>query len=641
MYRKDDKKQSTNILFQIQHEVKHFYETPAIFFTRKNYTDLLYDAMVAIRRALLNEAPRKDIRDIIVDIHLQWLSAVNEIKEYKSTIDMDNLDREYVYVVIEYTMEEIDKRLMYHRRYIEKYRPSYTIETNAQMQIELEVLEVMHKVVFDALGEQLKCFRNHASAYEFYMKLMTAVSELEDYMDKIHDSFILMLNYIMNGNEPDFIIDCSRFLQQLIEDLYYGSSATSKQFLEDIKKQDKTISDMTRYVRSQRLEIDVIRDKLERLEDLIAAANIGDDKSIVLKTLKIKKNYLLQRLDELDRKTMTAQTFAQLHGIPLVDAELCTCADFYKLRMFNHFIPLDNKHGLVTKLCSLWDSFFFGDKHKSVISILSASDVKEGSDEFGQYFIDHYGRKIYKKPDDDTFYQLNEHNVLVPVSDDDQNIYYYDDCGRYYLDATSKQRIYKANSTASDYVMEAPGEIIKIKEVRDGVTFFFDQFGRYYLDDDGTHIYKEPDTISEYEHDGFGNLVRRRTDLVTFEPCPDDANVTEDCKYLKNTVGSALRKCVAELIKLQPIDPIKYLAGSLIKHKADLVERERMAKQQEELEVEREIKANEEREAAEKRRRELAMLEHVGSEASYDSNLISYKSGGVTEVLEAVTAATE
>lgn len=615
-------------LFDISKEVKLFYETPIIYITKKDYADPLFNAMCSLRSALGNAASEKVI-DTMVDFHLQWLHAVNEIENFKKLIN--EISREDIYQSISFTIDALAARFKYFQRYMEKNRPELSNSDQAYLNAELEIVEDMHQDVTHTLLEKLKCFRNFDGDKEFRVKVNETIEELLHWFDKICDNLCNQVCKYVNINVPHLSSDLTKTLKQIVDDLHTSQTPSAVKMLEDLKEKGKELSSMVRCTAAHSLEISKVVEKINILDDRIKRLE-SEPTSAAVMALEHKKEYLEKRLNSLENLKTTLKSLHNLTEIKLEDIaeeELCVCEDFFHFRIFNHSLPLEEREKLVTELCYLWDLAVLGEREsrKSIISILSATDIKEEfTDDLGTFYIDEYSRKIYKVPDDDALHQLNELNQLVPLSDDENHIFFYDECGRYFIDPKTRQRVYKAHETASEYMLDSTGVLLKVKEERDGVTYYYDNYGRYFINKDGKHIYREEDTVSEYENDGLGNLVRIRSHPDLFTLCPGDANVTEDFKYLKQTVGKAIRVSIADCIIHQPADPIKYLSARLRKYRENLEIKEKRATEQAELNVEREIILAEERAAAERAAMEAALLAQGGSEASYDSNILKYTS---------------
>lgn len=624
---------SKAFLFDICKEVKHFYETPVIFLNHKDYSDIIFNTMCNIR-AIVSQGyntknSHNEMIDCIVDYHIEWLRAVGDIEAYQKHINEDEIDREEVYASVSYTIDALAARVKYFKRYMDKNLPLLTNDENANMHAELEIIEDMHKDVTHILHEKLKCFRDFVDETEFKLKVMNASDELLQWVDKINDGVSMALTKYVSLNIPHLTGDLTKTLQQIVDDLQSSQNPTSQKMLDDLKQKGNELSTMIRYTVTRDLEISKVVEKINVLEDRITRLE-SEPTSAAVMALQHKKDFLERRLASLENLKTTIKSLHGSADIPYDDVpkeELCICEDFFQLRIFNHALPPEERERLVTELCYLWDLAVFGEKsHKSIISILSAAEMKEKfEDDLGIFFVDDNNRKIYKLCDDETLYQPNENNELVPLSDDKEHIFYYDECGRYYISPKTRQRVYKAHATASEYMMDTSGVLLKVKEVRDGVTYHYDSFGRYYVNDEGKHIYRDVDAISEYENDGLGNLVRIRSHLDLFEMCPDDAHVTEDFKYLKQTVGPALQESIAAVIMNQPADPIKYLSTRLMKFRENIELKQKRFQDKEQLEIEREFRAAEER-TAERAAMEAALFAQGGSETSYDSNLLNYAS---------------
>lgn len=622
-----DSEAATLFIFDISKTIKQFYETPVIFVTKKDFSDVIFNSMCSIRTALL-EDDKNHVIDIIVDFHLNWLHIISELENFKKLIH--NLPKEDMYQAINYTIDAMGYRLKYYQKYMENIKPTLSNVNQANLLMDMEIVEDMHKEINRILLERLKCFRNYTSINEFILKVNDSTEELLTWIDKISDNFAKELTSYVNLNTPHLSSDLTKTLQQIVDDFQSSESPSALKIIDELKSKGHDLSTMIHCTTGHSLETSKVIEKIQILEDRIKRLETGPSSAAAM-ALTHKKQFLEQRLASLENLKITLKNLHQLKDVPSEEAdeeELCICEDFFQFRVFNHLLPLEEREKLVTELCYLWDLAVFGERNrKSIISILSAGEMKEEfTDELGTFYLDEYSRKIYKLPDDNALYQQNERNELVPVCDDAEHIYYYDDCGRYFIDSKTSQRVYKAHDTASEYMMDSTGVLLKVKEELDGIVYYYDSYGRYYINEEGKHIYREPDATSEYEHDGLGNLVRIRSYLDIFKPCPDDVHVTEECKYLKKTVGEALKVSIADTILHQPADPIKYLSARLIKYRENIEIQEKRHREAEELNIEREIIAAEERAAAEKAAMEAALLAQGGSEASYDSNLLKYRS---------------
>lgn len=630
----DLNKESIQFLFDISKEVKDFYEASVIFITKKDYSDNVFNTLCIVRKAVQEgiKANQNELIDCIVDYHLAWLHAVNDIEGFKKHIELD-LSRDEIFHAISFTIDAMNNRLKYYQRYMEKNRKKLpSIEQN-NLTAEIEIVEDMHTAVTNCLLDKLKCFRNpNTDESEFKVKAIAAADELLSWLDKINDGLSMQLSKYINLNVPQLRGDLTKALQQIVDELQSSDSPAAQKMLSDLKQRGRELTSMIRCTADRSLEISKVVEKINVLGDRISRLESvpSVQPSAALMGLKRKKEFLEKRLESLENLKTTLKDLreeGEFRFDDVTDEELCVCEDFFQLRIFNHVLPAEERERLVTELCYLWDLAVFGERsHKSIISILSAAEMKEEfSDELGTFYIDEYSRKIYKIPGDNVLYQPNEVNELVPLSDNKDHIYYYDECGRYFVDPKTRQRIYKAHAKASEYMMDTSGVLLKIKEERGGITYYYDNYGRYFIGNEGKHIYREEDSLSEYENDGLGNLVRIRSHADLMEPCPPDVNVTEDFKYLKHAVGPALRQCIADCITCRPSDPIKFLSCSLIKYREAQEMKDKHNKDKEELEVERELIRAEEQAAAERAALEAALLDQgVGEEASFDSNLLNY-----------------
>lgn len=630
----DLNKESIQFLFDISKEVKDFYETSVIFITKKDYSDTVFDTLCVVRKAVQEgiKANQNALIDYIVDYHLAWLHAVNEVEGFKKRVELD-LSRDEIFEAISLTIDAMNNRLKYYQRYMEKNRTLLSNLDQNNLTAEIEIVEDMHKAVTNSLLEKLTCFRNpNLDESEFKVKSLAAADELLNWLDKINDGLSMQLSKYINLNVPQLRGDLTKTLQQIVDELQSSDSPAAQKMLSDLKQRGRELTSMIRCTADRSLEISKVVEKINVLGDRISRLEIGpsEQPSAALMGLKRKREFLEKRLESLENLKTTLKILreeGEFHFDDVMDEELCVCEDFFQLRIFNHVLPAEERERLVTELCYLWDLAVFGERsHKSIISILSAAEMKEEfSDELGNFYIDEYSRKIYKIPGDDVPYQPNEANELVPLTDDKDHIYYYDECGRYFIDPKTRQRIYKAHAKSSEYMMDTSGVLLKIKEERGGITYYYDNYGRYFIGNEGKHIYREEDSLSEYENDGLGNLVRIRSQTDLMEPCPPDANVTEDFKYLKLAVGPALRQCIADCIACRPPDPIKFLSCSLVKYREAQEMKDKHNQDKEELEIERELIRAEAQAAAERAALEAALLEQgVGEEASFDSNLLNY-----------------
>lgn len=605
-------------LFDIIEDVKYFYETPVIYVTKRDFGDEVFNILCKLRSGQLNNIDNTSVMDLIVDFHLQWLQAISEIECFKQQIN--TYHRNDIHEVISFTIDSLNRRKKHLRQYVDSSKKSLNGENQRKLRWEMEIVEAMSKEVTYTVLEILTCFRNFTDDTEFYLKLNAATNNLMTWLDKIIDHVCIHCTKYFKITRVDLSSELISPLRKHILDLSTSSHSSALDFMNNIKLNGLTLSDMIRSPAVRNLEISKITELINTAEDRIKI--LGNQNTSVAADLNNKKMYLQQKLEFLKKcDTTLSQIFVNAQFDKLIADNECAC--LYEARIFNHLLPITERERLVTDLCYLWDKALCGQRsRKSIISILSATSVREKfTDNLGTFYVDEYGRKIYIENDNTTLYQLNEENKLVPLNDDEQHIYYYDECGRYYIDSNTHERIYKLHATASEYIMGPSGSLFKVKEVLDNVTYYYDSYGRYYINENGKHIYRDGDSNSEYEQDGYGNLVRIRSQLDIFELCPDDSQVSEDSKYLKETIGRALRESLAMVIIQQPEDPIKYLSALLKKYRENLELQEKRKKEEEELLLERKILFSEQCAIEDG----LETLPDGVSENSYDSNLLKYK----------------
>ncbi|KAJ8721875.1 hypothetical protein PYW08_004277 [Mythimna loreyi] len=617
--------ENCRFLFEITNQIKDFYETTVIFITGTDFSDPIFNTLCSARAAL-EEGNKDRLADVVVEFHLQWLRNIIEIENFMNGLTED-FRREKVYKAICFTIDAIGYRLKYLDKYMENYRSGLSNESQANIQTDLEIIEEMHKEVAEALLEKVKDFKNPCCFEEFKVKVNEAIDLLLDWLDKNYDGLAIRLSNYMHVMHLES--NLSKPLQHIVGDLILTDqfNPATAEMLNQLKKKGKPIGSLIRRCVEHKLELRKVLASIDGLKETIEA--LADQEiSAPLMALIHKKQYLENRVNLLEKSKTTLESIQKLSDIQLEgDLEECPCPDFYQLKVFNHILPLESRENLVTDLCRLWNLAIFGERsHESVVSILSVTGVKEEfTDDLGTFYIDEYSRKIYKSTEDgETLLQPNEHGELVRLSDDMYHIYFYDDCGRYYIEEVTRDRVYKAHASNSEYKMNTAGVLLKVKEIIDGTEYYYDRCGRYYINDKGKRIYCEEGHLSEYENDDLGNIVRIRSQLDIFQPCPDDEHVSEDFKYLKLTVGPALRICIADLLLHQPADPIKYLSTGLVHFRETMELKDRRLREKEELDAEREIKAAEAR--AEAERLALEAMTDGGSEASYDSNLVMYTS---------------
>ncbi|XP_041979491.1 uncharacterized protein LOC121733342 [Aricia agestis] len=623
---KDDR--PTEFLFDISKQVKQFYSIPVIFLTHKDYSDDVFNALCYLRTAL-QDGSKSDIIDNVVSFHLKWMNAVNEIEKYTKRIN--EISRSDILEAINYTIEALSSRCKHYKRYITKYCNTLTNEQQFHLSADYDVIDGMHNEVVQSLFSMLQCFSNYDSDDEFKVKVNDAINDLLDWLDSIYDSLSLLLCKYINGNMPNLNRDLTNTLQKIVSEFIEYRTPSTEKLLQDLKAKGKQVDCMILCTADYRLEICYIEENIKKLESRILEFESNPHAAAAVKEFQCKLKYLnetLQSIENLKNNNTFFHSDIKIHLQEVGGDVLCMCDDFFQLRIFNYELPFKQREELVTELCKVWNKAVLGGLgDKSFISILRADAVNEEyTDDLGTFYIDEYSRKIYKIPNDETLYQENEQGKLVALADDKDHVYYYDECGRYYIDRNTRLRVYKYYVTASEYMLGTSGKLLKLKEERDGVTYYYDHFGRYYINNDGKHIYRETDTTSEYENDGFGNLVRLRSHSDILDSCPLNINVTEDTKYLQESVGIALKRCIAEVVLHQPNDPIKYLAECLEKYKEDIERHEKESEEKRELEIAREVKSSESIEEESNIMEKLSYLNESENEGDlFDLNFAKYK----------------
>uniref|UniRef100_A0A182X185 Uncharacterized protein n=1 Tax=Anopheles quadriannulatus TaxID=34691 RepID=A0A182X185_ANOQN len=204
----------------------------------------------------------------------------------------------------------------------------------------------------------------------------------------------------------------------------------------------------------------------------------------------------------------------------------------------------------------------------------------------------------------------------------DRTEYFTDEHGRYYVNEAGV-RIYKRDSTASEYQLGPDGEWVKVASAialqsDEHGTFYVDKFGQkiyqrqqftdakgtYYLDENGTRVYQTPigSPSSDASDSEFMSLFHRtlppsassQSSLVQCEEYPPASQsmqelrerVAIDVAYIQQTVGVVLRKGLAALTRAKPDDPIGYLADYLKLFQRNALETKRQQELLERLRLE-------------------------------------------------------
>lgn len=183
--------------------------------------------------------------------------------------------------------------------------------------------------------------------------------------------------------------------------------------------------------------------------------------------------------------------------------------------------------------------------------------------------------------DDAGDYYLNDKGEKVYVQK-----YEVDEFGRFYVDADGN-KVYKANPYAAEFKL-VNGELVKVKSAihllfddtgdyyldADGNKVYVqkyevDEFGRYYLDADGNKVYKADPYAAEYRMiDGVMQLVKDAETSVNYESSLDlTLPPPSHFDYVREYLGKQLRLALAATIMHQPNDPINFIANHLLKQR--------------------------------------------------------------------------
>lgn len=574
-----DKREEIAFLFSIAKEIKKSFESPVILFTLNDYADGVYKSLLDMRKALFKKATSFQLSQIVNNFHLEWLKAVKDIDDFRKRIN--ETPREVILTAIDYTLGCMDNRYTYFHDFIQDLRYTMPSEDRLIMQADLEIINDMKNTVISVLLDKKQCFKSHVDKSDYMVKLNDEVDELLNWMDRIYDSLAILCCKVSLSNVPQLPVDLTNTLKQIIDEVAGHRISKPSAVLEQIESKGKLLPTMVRFNASHELEVSKVVEKIKILEKRINV--LKERKSFTVIALQHKLIYLEERHQSLENLKASLNALQMDSSREIDNNEVLDNAE---LNIFNHNLPIKYRCRLVEKLVKLWDNaLHYADTKKSIISILSAADTKEVfTDVIGNFTVDKYGRKIYSRSNGS--FQLNERNELVELSDDDRHIYFYDDCGRYYLD-NKRNRIYKAHATASEYELHPSGKLLKLKEIRDGIEYYYDSRGRYYFNEEGNRIYIDPDTGEKYKLDRFDNIVRIRSKQHFYESCPPDIMVVKECKYLKKTVGSALKTCLANVLLHQPVDPIAFLADNLVKYRQSIEDAQKRREEETKMEAER------------------------------------------------------
>ncbi|XP_026744485.1 uncharacterized protein LOC113505845 [Trichoplusia ni] len=579
-----NKREGILFLFSIVREIRNSFENPVIFFTQKDYGETIYTALTDIREALLVKAPPDKVSAIVNSFHHQWLEAVQEIEKFKKRIK--ETPRDVVLNAIDFTKQCATKRYKLLQKYIEDLKTIVAEEEYNMLTLDIKIVDEMKDIVCSALSEKKKYIRSQADQTEYHVKIQDEIEELLIWLDRQNDNLAITFCKVLNLKVPVAPTDLTKTLKQVIEEVAADPTPEAQRVAELINKKGKMLTSTIRISSLNDLEISKVIEKIQSLEERIE--RLEDQNSSAVMALRHKALYLEERLLSLENIRSSVK---RLKALPS-SASALSLSEARDVHIFNHLLPHHDRCRLVEQLIQLWSSAILEHDHESIISILSVVDLKEiFSDEKGCFTVDRYGRKIYTKADDEVKYQLDEHNELVPVRDDDRHVYFYDSCGRYYINDT-RERVYKDHEGASEYILNKSGYLVKVLEKVDGTEYYYDWLGRYRIDEKGRHIYCEEKSTEEYEHDGLGNLVKIHSDTFCYKPCPIEPITTEENKYLQAEVGSALKECIAAVVLHQPNDPVIYLSERLEKYHYNIKDRQdRLIQEQERLQIQQYIQS--------------------------------------------------
>lgn len=566
-------------MFILAKEIKRSFESPVILLTLKDYADGIINTLVAMRAATVQNAQPEQVAEMVNTFHLEWLQAVQDIENFKNRAK--DTPKETILKTFDYTIECVKKRHKCFQRSVEQSHKPMTAEEKGLMQADLEIIGEMCEIINYALNEKQKCLSYQADKGDFYVLVMNEVEELMIWLDRLYDHLAVEFSKVLHLKMPVLPGDLVKTLQKIIDDI---ANSPRPEAEKDLACKDNNLDSAVRDSLSG-LEMEKVIEKIKHLEDRINRLQIEDSSAVM--ALEHKTIYLEERLLSLQYLKFSLNCLKIQKSVVHEDGTV----DEDQLHIFNHLLPRTERCRLVEQLVNLWNTAITGRdlKRQSIISIFSSNDLKEVfSDDLGHFSVDKYGRKIYTLHNDEHPYQVNEQNELVPVKDD-KNVYFFDECGRYFFNDI-RDRVYKAHASASEYVLNRAGLMLKVSEFEDGLEYRYDNLGRYYIDAEGVRIYKDKESNENYQHDGLGNLVQiRDTNLVpTNNTCPLEPMVTEESIYLMKTVGTALRKCIAEVVAIQPPDPIIYLADMLVKYRQSIDTNQKRLRDYEEMMAERE-----------------------------------------------------
>lgn len=554
-----NKHDSVIFLFNVINEIERSFQYPIIFFSETDFTENIYDSLLSITKAIHESSMPETLLEIIKNFHIEWLDAVNKIEKFRKSLKA--MPRDTVLRAIDFTIKCLEKRYACLYNSVEELQNAISNEEKELLSANLEIILELQKINQNALLKKQENILNQADQDEYLNQIYDEIEELLVWLDRQYDNLAIHLTKVLDLHIPMAPSDLSIILKEIIEELAVAPDPESRRVSNILKLRSRT-SQMIPISSLHELEITRLIVKIQDLEDRIRKLE-GKD-SPALMALQHRAIYLKGKVESLQN---IKQSMIRLQE------EACIMNETSEELIFSHSLLFEDRLRLVERLIKVWDDAITINSQDSIVSILSATNMKQVFyDNIGQFTVDIYGRKIYDK--DNVKYQLNEVHELVPVADDKHRPYFYDDCGRYYLNAEN-ERVYKAHAKASEYLLSSGGLLLKVKEVINGIEYNYDRLGRYYINQHGQRIYREKGRNSEYEYDGIGNLLKINRPQYFYEPYVKKPLTIEDNQYLQRVVGSALKRCIANVVIHRPTDPVAYLADSLVKYKLSMDEQQR------------------------------------------------------------------
>lgn len=560
-------------LFSVAQEIKRAFDTPVLLLTMKDYAECVFTSLVEMRTALLHRRAPERVVSIISDFHLTWLQAVQDIESFKRQIK-DTPRDSVVAKAVDFTIDCAIKRKEYFQQYIDSLKDTITLQEQDLIRMDLKTISDMNINLQSELREKQETLNNMVDPNEYYHKVLDETEELMNWLDVLNDNLAIKLSKFVGVRFPTLLaVDLSKTLQQIINEVAGSSNQEMDKLVNEMQLKSESLS-LIHLDSLDELEVRKIVEKIKDLENRIVL--LKRENSSAVAALQHKALSLEKRLD------MIEDIKQSLSALNCKSDDCIQQKSKGNTHMFDHLLPKQDRQRLVEGLIKLWsDAMARGLEGKSIISILSVADIKETfCDNLGKFVVDKYGRKLYTSYTEElSLYQVNEKNQLVPVSDDEKHVYFYDDCGRYYINEI-KNRVYKAHKDASEYMLNFDGVLVKTKEIRNEIAYFYDSLGRYYFEENGRQVYLG-ENGEKYEHDGLGNLIKICSQIYHYKTCPIPPIAMEETKYLQQTVGVALKKCIADVILHQPQDPILFLAQSLENYRYR--EQERQSRREDEV----------------------------------------------------------